>query len=605
MVLCYKLRMNRGRWFAIAALVSSLFGWTVRAGTTPWNLLTAMEQSPSQAPASPPGSTSPASEPRPEDEGIPVTDKLVRDSCGTCHKTDDKGLMTRVSFRRTTPEGWQQTIRRMVTLNGADLKPEQARAIVKYLSNHHGLAPEELKPAAFEIERRLIDYKYAADRDTEATCTKCHSMGRVLTERRSKEDWELLLAMHRGYYPLVDTQAFRRGGRQTQPGIDGRPPDNRHPMEKALAHLTAAYPLRTPEWATWSANMRPPQVEGQWVLSAYQPGHGPIFGHVAISRAPESDDEFVVETAMVFARTGQSVSRKGRAIVYTGFQWRGRSNEGSSTSEASAFREVMLVERDWKRMTGRWYRGAYDEIGMDVTLDREGRDPIMLGVTPTALKTGVTTPDVRLYGTNFPPTVGPGDVNFGQGVKVTRVVSASPTLVTVDVSVDAGAVVGLRDVFVAGSSRPSAVAVYDKIDGIKVVPQWGMARVGGVNFPKQLQQFEAVAYHNGADGKPETRDDVNLGIVDATWSIEEYTAVFGDDDRLFVGQIGATGLFTPSDDGPNPKRRNRANNIGDVYVVATYSPPDAGTAARPLRARAHLLVTVPLYMRWDPWQVTR
>ena len=56
--------------------------------------------------------------------------------------------------------------------------------------------------------------------------------------------------------------------------------------------------------------------------------------------------------------------------------------------------------------------------------------------------------------------------------------------------------------------------VYDKIDAIKVRPQAGMARVGGINFPKQLQQFEAIAYHNGADGKPDTKDDLNLGPVD-------------------------------------------------------------------------------------------
>ena len=84
------------------------------------------------------------------------------------------------------------------------------------------------------------------------------------------------------------------------------------------------------------------------------------------------------------------------------------------------------------------------------------------------------------------------------------------------------------------AGRPPLV-VYDKIDAIKVTPQAGMARVGGINFPKQFQQFEAIAYHNGADGKPDTKDDLNLGPVDVTWSIEEYTATFDDDDKEFVG----------------------------------------------------------------------
>ena len=85
-------------------------------------------------------------------------------------------------------------------------------------------------------------------------------MARVLSERRTKEEWELLVAMHRGYYPLVDNQpmnggqGFRRTRpMQTEPGADGRPPDNRHPMDKALEHLAKTLPLNTPEWSAWSA----------------------------------------------------------------------------------------------------------------------------------------------------------------------------------------------------------------------------------------------------------------------------------------------------------------------------------------------------------------
>jgi quinohemoprotein amine dehydrogenase len=51
-------------------------------------------------------------------------------------------------------------------------------------------------------------------------------------------------------------------------------------------------------------------------------------------------------------------------------------------------------------------------------------------------------------------------------------------------------------------------------------------------------------------------------------------------------------LFTPNVDGPNPKRSGNRNNVGDVWVVAELA------GARPIRARAHLLVTVPVYMNW-------
>ena len=131
--------------------------------------------------------------------------------------------MTRVSYLRKTPEGWQQSIRRMVTLNEAELDPETARAIVRYLSDNHGIAPEELRPGRFEVERRLIDWSYEADEGVENTCSQCHSMGRVITQRRTKEEWNLLMATHRGYYPLSDTQGFRRFGPPRPGGGRARP----------------------------------------------------------------------------------------------------------------------------------------------------------------------------------------------------------------------------------------------------------------------------------------------------------------------------------------------------------------------------------------------
>jgi len=105
------------------------------------------------------------------DEGIPVDSPLVRSRCGGCHKPDDKGRMTRISYRRATAENWERTIKRMVTLNHATLTPEDARAILKYLTDHQGLAPEELRPIAYEGERRTIEYTYTADETTANLCT--------------------------------------------------------------------------------------------------------------------------------------------------------------------------------------------------------------------------------------------------------------------------------------------------------------------------------------------------------------------------------------------------------------------------------------------------
>ena len=71
------------------------------------------------------------------------------------------------------------------------------------------------------------------------------------------------------------------------------------------------------------------------------------------------------------------------------------------------------------------------------------------------------------------------------------------------------------------------------------------------------------------------------------------------DDVGFVGSIDPkSGVFTPAIDGPNTRRQGNRNNVGDVWVIATFNAPDG----RELTARAHLVVTVPLYMRFEPWR---
>jgi quinohemoprotein amine dehydrogenase len=538
-----------------------------------------------------------------QDGGIPVESELVRARCGSCHTVDKEMRMTRISYRRATPENWERTIKRMVTLNKVELEPPDARAILKYLADHHGLAPEEAKMGANEAERRLVDFAYAADKDTSDLCGSCHAVSRVVNERRTKEEWDLLIAMHRGYYPLVDNQPMNggQGFRRTrtaapEPTADGRPPDPRHPMDRAIAHLAKTFPLQTPEWAAWSAGLQSPKLAGRWAISGYQPGKGPIYGAMTITADPKLPDTFVTETRYTIARTGESVRRTGRALVYTGFQWRGRGGSVQPAADEIPWREVMTVDREWKQMSGRWFTGGYDETGADVKLVRLGKDPMVLGSSVALLKAGTTNQRVRIFGANLPAAVKADEVAFGAGIRVTRVVAVTPDEITLDVDVAADARTGPRDVGFAGALEPSVLNVYSRIDGIKVTPQAGMARAGGAVFPKQLQQFEAVAIANGPDGKPGTPDDLQLGTVPVKWSLEEYTATFDDDDLKFVGTLDQTGLFTPNVDGPNPERTGNRNNIGDVWVVAELAPEGAG--GKPLRARAHLLVTVPVYMRW-------
>ncbi len=532
--------------------------------------------------------------------GTPIEDPIVRKTCATCHTVDRQGQISRISFQRKTPEGWERTIRRMVALNGLQTDPATARYVVKYLANHLGLAPEEAKPAAFEVERRQTADKYTANNDTESVCTKCHSMGRVISQRRTRREWHLLVALHRGLYPQVDFQVFQRSATSANSAAVGdQPVDKRSPVQKAVDHLVSAFPLTTSAWNTWSASMRPPRIVGSWAIRGWEPGKGPLYGRAEI-KAPKDGalDEYTTEFSYSYARSGARVTRSGQALVYTGYQWRGRS--GSNTPDEPDLREVMWVDREWKTVTGRWYSGGYDELGLDVELQRISNEITLLGVDRAALQVGSTKQPLNIYGANLPVPLAPTDIDLGSGITVTRVEAASPEKATIVLDVAPTAAIGKRDLAVGGTPLPAAVVIYDRIDRIAVTPQAAMARVGGIVFPKMMSQFEARAYHNGPDGRPETPDDVDLGVVPAKWSLEEYAVRYGDDDVHFVGRIDeSSGRFTPSEDGPNTKRHGSANNIGDVWVVARFKTETPDASSPELVGRAHLLVTVPLYMRWE------
>ncbi len=107
--------------------------------------------------------------------------------------------------------------------------------------------------------------------------------------------------------------------------------------------------------------------------------------------------------------------------------------------------------------------------------------------------------------------------------------------------------------------KPSALVVYDKVDGVRVLPRAGLARVGGAVFPKGYQQFEAMAFNNGPDGKPNTSDDWHLG---AGRRDVECRGVHGDVRRrrpeVRRRDRRETGLFTPNVDGPNPDTQRQS-----------------------------------------------
>jgi len=231
--------------------------------------------------------------------GIPINHQLTLDKCGGCHPRDASGMMRRISYMRTTPEVWEQAIKRMIRLNGLVIKPEEAREILRYLSNNNGLAPEEAKTAFWEAEHRMFrDQSDKIPSDAlQHTCNYCHTIGRVLTQRRTRDDYEKLINMHLGLFPGAENTLRPR--RPTGPQFEtpvafsaptgGNPAvaapapaaantnlraDGKDPADVAIDYLSKEQPLMTPEWAAWKAVMRSPKLEGSWMLTGYQQGKG-------------------------------------------------------------------------------------------------------------------------------------------------------------------------------------------------------------------------------------------------------------------------------------------------------------------------------------------
>jgi len=157
-----------------------------------------------------------------------------------------------------------------------------------------------------------------------------------------------------------------------------------------------------------------------------------------------------------------------------------------------------------------------------------------------------------------------------------------------------GASVGLRDISVGSAKAANGLAVYDKVESVRVEPGEAIARVGGGGgpLPPVPAQFEAVAYLNGPDGEAGTDDDQRIGVMPATWSVDNFNEVAAEmKDTEYAGKITAGGLFEPAAAGLNPARPFSTNNAGDLAVKAVVD--DEGRA---VEGSGHLVVTV---QRWN------
>jgi len=596
-------------------------------------------------------------------EGIPVEHPLIEERCVVCHVRDDEGKMSRISYMRKTPEAWEISVKRMARLYFVSLTPEEAKEVVRYLSEEHGLSRDEAKLAMYESERRVHWSEEDQEEALRETCADCHTLGRVFSERRDEEEWKLLKATHLALYPLVGFQSFRgrsssggrgRGGESgsessSEGGAPSRSSRGQDRADQVLAKLAEEQGLFSEEWRNWNQEKREVPLEGRWIIKGHEVGRGPIRGTLDLKRV--ATGEYESEWRWLRAN-GRTVVRRGSGLFYAGHSWRGRS-ESTAPGEVASLKEVLLLDESWTRMEGRLFAGEYNELGVEMELLRAGETPTILGVLGGEMAVPSEGNRVEVIGSGFPEEISADDFHLGVGIHVKGVERHDDTRVSLLVSVDAGLPLGKRAIDIGIHQGPRAITLYDTIDGIKIRPNPGLSRVGGKMRPKQLERFEAVAFTRGPDGIPYNEDDVDLMTVAVKWHLEEFPVRPGDDDMQFVGELDEnTGVFTPAIDGPNPDRKFNANNIGDVYVVATCtltvperkekkkpeeedeekekgdsSDDEESSAEEPVdspaedqaievvaaeeapkmiekefRARGHLLVMVPIYVKWDEYE---
>jgi len=498
-------------------------------------------------------------------QGIPVTNDMILKKCTECHKNNG-GLVSRISYLRKSPEGWEETLWRHKRTHGVSITRDEKEVLILYLSDKQGLAPAEMAPYAYTLEKRDTREKVEGQAVIDV-CVRCHSYAKAAIQRRTPEEWLKLANMHAGILPMWLYQL------QDVADWD-------ETLAAAVKELAKRYPLETPEWKQW-ISARPKVAEGKWVVTGNQAGKGAYNGELQMKKTGDFAYSY---TGTVVFESGEKQPVSGKATLYGGYAWR-----ASGTLAGKPIREVFHISTDGSTFTGVRFDDPHFELRGVETRTFVASSPRILSVMPKALKAGTKGATVTVVGAGLSK-----EVSLGDGVTVKKVVSESPTKVVVTVDVAGKAAAGYRNANAGGAASAKLFAVYTAVDYIKVAPSPAMSRTGGLGYAvKQLVQFDAMGYSKGADGVAGTGDDIEIGRVPAAWKVVELASSNEDHDVEFVGTIDKNGLFTPGNEGPNPKRSMQENNMGDVWVTASYAAPGGGT----LSARGYLLATIPLYVQ--------
>ena len=505
----------------------------------------------------------------------PSGKELIRTNCLGCHIPTDEGF-SRISLQRKTPEGWEMSISRMLLMHGLKISnleiPVNGSAMhemVKYLADTQGLAPEETEGFRYLLEQDLNRVE-DVDPQLAVMCGRCHSAARTALQRRTKDEWQYLINFHVGQFPSIEYSLY------------GRDRDwlNQANTE-VVPMLSQQFSLQNTAWAQWQ-NSEKPQLQGRWVLSGHAPGNG--FFSAVMSVSQDKKDYYSLSIEGRY-NDGTRISGTGKAIVYTGFEWRGNINFGDQQ-----YRQVLAANADGETMTGRFYQKGQDLVGMKITALKDTSKTQLLSIFPSHIQRGKTAlVTITGSGLTHRPV-------FSDGIVVQEIISQEKNSIVARIKAQSDAISGYAGIQVGSATLDNHFAIYSNVNALQVEPSYGIARIGnnGGNTPKVNTVFRAIGIDYGKDAIAGTADDINLGYMDnITWEVVPRDAVAEkDQDVKFAGTMDKnTGIFSPAAAGPNPKRYRSTNNAGNLNVVARLSQPSGEVTGS-----GRLLVTV---QRWN------
>jgi quinohemoprotein amine dehydrogenase len=330
-------------------------------------------------------------------------------------------------------------------------------------------------------------------------------------------------------------------------------------------------------------------LSGRWTVAGFQPGVGYYEGAYTFKPNPaKGDDEYLVEKEVRYLN-GISLKSGGEATLYGEYHLRYAL---APTPLTGRIEGVFDLDADNMGFEGKWWTVVQDTNAFgNEAFYKVGGSPRAFALFPQSLKKSDGGKDLALVGVDLPSGLNAADFQFADSnVKVTQIKSVDTKKLVLEVVAGANAANGPSKLSINGVAGDLSLVIYDKIDGIKILPALGRARVScGAAYPPHGVQFVARGVNYGADGKPDTADDLMLEPVAARWWLEEEKTRDNDDDLKYLQTSVLNGLYTPvTTYGPIESRFQRREGVGLIAIGAAYSED-----GQELKARSLLGVTVP------------